>query len=222
MKIKHFNSYYLIATILVIFIVVPIVLYYANFHDNEISKNSSDWANFSTYISGIVTPIATIISVFVLLKVNETVKHSNFNIFDRYRQIKLKSRNMYFPIQLPKDLSFDKRIQDLNNRLDALESFIEGTFDSDEDLKKEITELCLKNCINQNIINDMFFKYNGFESRCLAIPNLLKEIGAYIILLKISHYKELAKVDNKTNYDEKLKTLSDQLEIYLKDHQLSD
>ena len=129
---------------------------------------------------------------------------------------------MYFPIQLPEDISFDEGIQDLNNRLADLESSIEGTFDSDEDLKKEITELCLKNGISENIINETFLKYKGFESRCLAIPNFLKEIGAYIILLNISHYKELAKVDNKTNYDEKLKTLSDQLDIYLKDHQLSD
>ena len=110
MKNKEDNklTYYLITIILTISIIVPIILYYANFHDYNISKNSNDWANFSTYISGIVTPIISIISVIVLLKVNESVKQSNFNIYNRYKRLRKKIRTMDFTIELPKNLSFEK------------------------------------------------------------------------------------------------------------------
>lgn len=224
MKNKEDNklTYYLITIILTISIIVPIILYYANFHDYNISKNSNDWANFSTYISGIVTPIISIISVIVLLKVNESVKQSNFNIYNRYKRLRKKIRTMDFTIELPKNLSFEKRMEDLRKYVEGLSSNIEIILNNEDDLKNDIAEICSKNGINENVINDIFRNHDCFESKCLAIPNFINTIGAYLILAEITHYKELAKVDKKSSYEEKLKFLSIQLEKYLEEHQLTD
>ena len=222
MKTNRLNSYHIITIIFAIAVLIPILLYYINFHNNGLSKNGVDWANFSTYISGIVSPIISIISVFVLLKVNESVKQSNFNIYNRYKRIIRKYKTIDFAIDLPKDLSFEKRIQDLHDLINNLESNIGTVFEDESSMKDEISKLCLKNGIRETLILDIFNQHECFESKCLAIPNLLTTIKAYLMLIEISHYEELIKLEKNASYEEKLEKLSKELEEYMRNNRLVD
>ena len=129
---------------------------------------------------------------------------------------------MDFAIDLPKDLSFEKRIQDLHDLINNLESNIGTVFEDESSMKDEISKLCLKNGIRETLILDIFNQHECFESKCLAIPNLLTTIKAYLMLIEISHYEELIKLEKNASYEEKLEKLSKELEEYMRNNRLVD
>ena len=129
---------------------------------------------------------------------------------------------MDFAIDLPKDLSFENRTQDLHDLINNLESNIGTVFEEESSMKDEISKLCLKNGIRETLILEIFNQHECFESKCLGIPNLLTRIKAYLILIEISHYKELIKLEKNASYEEKLKKLSNELEDYMRNNRLAD
>ncbi|MFM2345068.1 MAG: hypothetical protein RLZZ210_1681, partial [Pseudomonadota bacterium] len=73
-KIKKY-SLYIIAVMLIL---IPIIFYIYNF-SYGISNKTSDWANFGTFLSGIYTPILSILTLLLLYK--QYIVQRNLNIY---------------------------------------------------------------------------------------------------------------------------------------------
>ncbi len=57
--------------ILIIFAVVPVAVYWWNFHSYELSKDPADWGVFGDYIGGIYSVIIAILVVYITRNLNK-------------------------------------------------------------------------------------------------------------------------------------------------------
>ncbi|WP_333696551.1 hypothetical protein [Flavobacterium sp.] len=71
------QTYITMAFILILFLIVPILVYSSHFYEKDLSKSLSDWANFSVYF-GLFVSIANLF-VFIILtfKINEFNDRNN-------------------------------------------------------------------------------------------------------------------------------------------------
>ena len=88
MNIKNFKIGFIIMTILIILNLIIFTFY---FHNNNISENLSDWANFATYIGGItnifisiMTLLVTIFIAYEISKIDEKRNKANIE-YDKKR-----------------------------------------------------------------------------------------------------------------------------------------
>ncbi len=219
---KIIKDFINVITIPIIVLVIAVFAYCYNFKDGIISKQSDDWANFSTYINGLITPFLTIITIFVMLKVNYSIKNSSFNHNDLLKKLTKKYRKMDFTMEIPKDKSFEHSIKELNELVINLKYNIDSILTDQEELKKDIISKCEKQGYDVSMIQEAFQNYNSFESKCLEYPNILSHIKMYLILTEIGHYKELDKKDNNISYEGKLKDLYVQLDKTIENNTLAD
>jgi hypothetical protein len=57
---------------IILFLLIPICLYFYQFGYNGLSSDSSDWGNFGDYLNGTIISILTIINTIVLYKLSRT------------------------------------------------------------------------------------------------------------------------------------------------------
>lgn len=88
---------------LILAILTPAIIYIFNFHDHEISSQTSDWASLGSYLSGVYTPIVAALSIYIVYwstrkqlnelkdqnKIDETIKSFN-DTFDLFWSIAFK------------------------------------------------------------------------------------------------------------------------------------
>ncbi|WP_373943095.1 hypothetical protein OEG92_08340 [Polaribacter sejongensis] len=69
----------------IIVIIIPVLTFVFVFINNPISDKQSDWADFGTYINGILTPIVSIFSFLILIyiyfEIEKLSNENNHNLF---------------------------------------------------------------------------------------------------------------------------------------------
>lgn len=68
------KTIYILVAISTVAILLPYIL---QFMGSEVSSNTADWSNFSTYINGLLMPILTIANLMILVNVNNSIKGNN-------------------------------------------------------------------------------------------------------------------------------------------------
>lgn len=90
---------------------IVVVLYFYQFH-NGLSNNAGDWANFGDYLNGVLTPILTIINIWVFVKLTQVISKSEQN----QKEAELSYQKKLLLMQLRQN-EFDKFSTILNNAL---------------------------------------------------------------------------------------------------------
>lgn len=102
--------------IAIVLIIIPLIFYVLNFHDQYFSSESSDWGTFGDYVGGVVNPVIGLLNVIVLIyltlkiadiddknRIDEKKNRVNENL-DNLRLTGFKELNAFY-IQLVKILS---------------------------------------------------------------------------------------------------------------------
>ena len=124
------------SVIVVIILFVLVVLYRINF-PGWFSSNSDDWANFVTYVSGIISPIITVIGfVFVIITIKKNDISNEVNhysrsidniegkinqILDKPVYIKYTNRGTVFPNTIRSSLSCNSKDSEIITISDSIE-----------------------------------------------------------------------------------------------------
>jgi len=58
-------------------ITVPLIVYIINFWDTDFSNNSKDWANFGSYMNGVLAPVMALIGVYITIRISEISEKRN-------------------------------------------------------------------------------------------------------------------------------------------------
>jgi hypothetical protein len=88
MKRKDLRIFIVIS---IIVLILPVILFLFNFRHQTISVIQNDWADFSSYFSGILTPIISILSLIILiyiyLLIQKQSSEENHKLFRLQRRI---------------------------------------------------------------------------------------------------------------------------------------
>lgn len=81
------NNWKWLLIVSIIFILTPSFFYIINFYSNPLSKNISDWGSFGEYINGTITPIISLISLFVVIIIAFLANKIQIEISDKSKEI---------------------------------------------------------------------------------------------------------------------------------------
>lgn len=79
----------IVLVITLLIILMTVLLYVVNFMEYSVSKDGTDWANFGSYIGGVLSPLISLISLIVLTYItyliskNDNVANFNLNLLSR-------------------------------------------------------------------------------------------------------------------------------------------
>lgn len=121
------KTIYILVAISTVAILLPYIL---QFMGSEVSSNTADWSNFSTYINGLIMPILTIANLMILVNVNNTIKGNNDKREKLYKILKRqkgKGDFAVFRVDVEKQESveeslaiLDEKVKDVYGVLDTL------------------------------------------------------------------------------------------------------
>ena len=135
---KNVTRNMIIVLVITLLIILGTVLsYIVNFKEYSVSKDSVDWANFGSYIGGILSPLISLISLIVLTYITYLISRNdnvaNFNL-------NLLSRKMD---------AYDKLVSLFPEVLKSLEEYTKD-FNSQTDFESILTDEVRKNEMLEN------------------------------------------------------------------------
>lgn len=178
------------------FILLGIIVFIINFHNQQFSDNISDWGSFGSYISGIVTPILTGLNIyifFILTKMasefgtKNVQKQLSFSTCQEY-QNKINDLTFEFlaNIELYKESLKDEYIVRATDRLNWIKFFIDSFVKEAEPLiTKNFSEIVNKKkdfeiSIDQ-LIESKFSKKSHMEHFFQKKSEFIKVVFEYMI-----------------------------------------
>lgn len=182
----------------IIIILIAIVPFAFNFAKIGISNNTGDWANFATYMNGILMPIFTIANLIILSNVNSSVRELK-NGTDLYNKIKQQSEKgdfAEFRVDLEEQHTVEESLAGLEEKLKNIKHFL----------------------------NDYatLIEKKDFETSQLGVPNTITRLELQIAQLKVNIYKELCDSSGNPEHKKKYEKLSKELQKLHKNSYLVD
>lgn len=187
---------YILVAISTVVILLPYIL---QFMGSEVSSNTADWSNFSTYINGLIMPILTIASLMILVNVNNSIKGNNDKRDKLYKILKRqmgKGDFAEFRVDIEKQESVEESLAILDEKVKD----VYGVLDA---LAEEVGE-------------------KDFEMVCLATPNTKARLDIQIAQLKVNIYQELFNASGKAEHEKALDKAIKDLKKLHKDTYLAD
>lgn len=214
---KNVTKNMIIVLVITLLIILGTVLsYIVNFKEYSVSKDGADWANFGSYIGGILSPLISLISLIVLTYItyliskNDNVASFNLNLLSR----KMDAFDKLVALCPEVLKSTEEYTKDFNSQTDFIAIL------TNEDKKNEMLENCNK--VRESYIElraaVMYFEVRyghifefDFKSNCYTslLKLLENEIKYYHYFIKeiqgIGDEKETDKVNiNSGEIEEKL------------------
>ena len=176
----------IVLVITLLIILGTVSLYVFNFKEYSVSKDGADWANFGSYIGGILSPLISLISLFVLAYITYLIsKNDNVASFN----LNLLSRKMD---------AFDKLVALCPEVLKSTEEYTKD-FNSQTDFVAILT--------NEDEKNEMLENNNKVRESYI-------ELRAAVMFFEV-RYGHLFEFDFKSNcYTSLLKLLESEIKYY--------
>lgn len=207
----------LFAIISILIILTPIFVFLLKFNNQSISEVQSDWADFATYLNGILTPIIALLSLIILiyiyLFIQKLSSEENLKLFKLQRRILAYNELLEF---MPTLYSLNNRLEEANFVLtDNLYINKEERFKTSIDIIKSILDDFAK----------YYFIINSFFPKSDHLFTININNSTYRSLVKnsrdtynelFSYYKFLA--SNSNNQDEEDHTPFSNLESIVLDY----
>ena len=187
---------YILVAISTVVILLPYIL---QFMGSEVSSNTADWSNFSTYISGLIMPILTIANLMILVNVNNSIKGNNDKRDKLYKILKRQMEKGDFA-EFRVDIEKQESVEESLAILDEKEKDVYGVLDA---LAEEVGD-------------------KDFEMACLATPNTKARLDIQIAQLKVNIYQELFNASGKAEHEKALDKAIKELKKLHKDTYLAD
>ena len=92
------------SVIIILSITIVLSLYFYMFH-NGLSSNSTSWSEFGDYINGVLTPILTILNIYVFVKLTNSISERD-------------------SVRSEREMSYQKQIVLMQFRKDEIDSFL--------------------------------------------------------------------------------------------------
>lgn len=187
---------YILVAISTVVILLPYIL---QFMGSEVSSNTADWSNFSTYISGLIMPILTIANLMILVNVNNSIKGNNDKRDKLYKILKRQMGKGDFA-ESRVDIEKQESVEESLAILDEKVKDVYGVLDA---LAEEVGD-------------------KDFEMVCLATPNTKARLDIQIAQLKVNIYQELFNASGKAEHEKALDRAIKELKKLHKDTYLAD
>lgn len=190
------KTIYILVVISTVAILLPYIL---QFMGSEVSSNTADWSNFSTYINGLIMPILTIANLMILVNVNNSIKGNNDKREKLYKILKRqmgKGDFAEFRVDVEKQESVEESLAILDEKVKD----VYGVLDT---LAEEVGD-------------------KDFEMVCLATPNTKARLDIQIAQLKVNIYQELFNASGKAEHEKALDKAIKELKKLHKDTYLAD
>lgn len=168
----------IVLVITLLIILGTVLLYVVNFKEYSVSKDGTDWANFGSYIGGVLAPLISLISLIVLTYITYLIsKNDNVANFN----LNLLSRKMD---------AFDTLVGLFPEVLKSLEEYTKD-FNSQTDFENILTDEVKKNEMleNSNRVRKSYIELRAavmyFEVRYGHIFEFDFKSNCYMSLLKL-------------------------------------
>lgn len=216
------------------FLIVPFFLYFLNFHN--FSNNNQDWANFGSYIGGVVSSVFSYLSFFIVLIVFYTTKKENDNkeieerIFKYLELINNCQNKIITNIDPNKILRGESVFSQFNGMSFRLNELIENN--KSKQLTDPIRQLLLTLVFYKNPISEyyeliiIYLNYvekKGFKKKNEYIPLLSSQMSeqqkmafAIIYYLEIDKYDSFNNVAYKGSPIDAYRKIGENIEEYYK------
>lgn len=190
------KTIYILVAISTVAILLPYIL---QFMGSEVSSNTADWSNFSTYINGLLMPILTIANLMILVNVNNSIKGNNDKREKLYKILKRRMEKGDFA-EFRVDVEKQESVEESLAILDEKVKDVYGVLDT---LAEEVGD-------------------KDFEMVCLATPNTKARLDIQIAQLKVNIYQELFNASGKAEHEKALEKAIKELKKLYKDTYLAD
>lgn len=190
------KTIYILVVISTVAILLPYIL---QFMGSEVSSNTADWSNFSTYINGLIMPILTIANLMILVNVNNSIKGNNDKGEKLYKILKRQMEKGDFA-EFRVDVEKQESVEESLAILDEKVKDVYGVLDT---LAEEVGD-------------------KDFEMVCLATPNTKARLDIQIAQLKVNIYQELFNASGKAEHEKALDKAIKELKKLHKDTYLAD
>lgn len=190
------KTIYILVVISTVAILLPYIL---QFMGSEVSSNTADWSNFSTYINGLIMPILTIANLMILVNVNNSIKGNNDKREKLYKILKRQMEKGDFA-EFRVDVEKQESVEESLAILDEKVKDVYGVLDT---LAEEVGD-------------------KDFEMVCLATPNTKARLDIQIAQLKVNIYQELFNASGKAEHEKALDKAIKELKKLHKDTYLAD
>lgn len=151
--------------------------YIIRFWGTGISRNVVDWSSFSSYFSGLLVPVLSLLNIIVLIRVNNSIQSVSRRRNSIYKKIEK---------QMTKDDFAEFRVD--IERQDSVEGAFKGLDEKVNDLSEVVNTLADK------------VGMTDFETVYLAAPNTRLRLLLQIAQLKAIIYQELYIESGKIEY----------------------
>lgn len=153
-----------IIAVITISSLVTIGLYFCMFH-GSLSMDSKDWADFSTYFTGVLTPILTGVNIFVFIKLTVAIADGDGKAQKERHQ---------------NELAFRKRVLIIKNQQYEIRQFERVMNNLICSIKDCNTESDLNKARNECLIAEKYIeqmkKWNTFDLDKIGISHLLDQL----------------------------------------------
>lgn len=190
------KTIYILVAISTVAIFLPYIL---QFMGSEVSSNTADWSNFSTYINGLLMPILTIANLMILVNVNNSIKGNNDKREKLYKILKSQMEKGDFA-EFRVDVEKQESVEESLAILDEKVKDVYGVLDT---LAEEVGD-------------------KDFEMVCLTTPNTKARLEIQIAQLKVNIYQELFNASGKAEHEKALDKAIKELKKLHKDTYLAD
>ena len=165
---KQSNNLQRNITIAIIAVTICCLGFYFYMFNNGLSNESNSWSNFGDYVNGVLTPIFTVINIYVFIKLTTAISRleekryeNSMEIEDKRREKEIEHEKELLLMQFRKQeietfveqtnrifdySSFDNRVNSIGGVLNYLDSFCETELkwfglEECEDIKKKIKDM---------------------------------------------------------------------------------
>ena len=213
--------------------IIITIAYVINFKGFNISKSPSDWSDFSSYISGLLTPFLTFINILVLVGVKNTIDNiSGEHKRHTQRLIEFnKNKSNEYKLHINPNATIEDNLNSLEMHLESIQVFFDTFRTSDINCIKDLYDLAEKANLDkksiQNIKNIPYkenpFSCRNWESHNLGVRNTMSDAYKELYQLKVNLYKLICEInpEDKKNV-QKHRNAIENLEKYLKEAHIAD
>lgn len=218
---------FLILGLAMIAFVLVVGAYIANFYGGSISRNSSDWNNFGSYINGLMAPFLMFMNIIVLLNIKNAVSEIGKMNSGHRKKLIHDNNNMDkdFKIQVNPDATAEDNLYAIQSQLVAIKELFDDFKESDEQCMTDLDELAKKaKLCNRTIkkIHNIPYYENPFMNRMWELHNIkamntMSSIYMHFLQLKVNVFRLLSESEpEKKDYIEKLEKAMKEFEDFHK------
>lgn len=106
-------------TLIIIVATICCLGLYLCMFNNGLSNNSNSWSNFGDYVNGVLTPIFTVINIYVFIKLTTAISRLEEKRYENSMEIEDKRRE--------KEIEHEKELLLMQFRKQEIETFVEQT-----------------------------------------------------------------------------------------------